>query len=131
MPSSGSTNFAFTKFSIPATYEEHQLVLNGDYVVNQKNTLAMRYFYSNNPQTLPLAGGIPGTPAHAQYSTTDAVLKLTTLISPTLVNELPGSFQRNLAATTDTTPGTPQQLGMTPIIPMTRLNCLIRCSLLV
>ena len=77
----------------------------------------MRYFYSNNPQTLPLAGGIPGTPAHAQYSTTDAVLKLTTLTLRPVVNELPGSFQRNLAATTDATPGTPQQLGMTPIIP--------------
>ena len=117
VPSSGTDNFAFQKFSIPATYEEHQLVLNGDYLVTSKNTLAMRYFYSNNPQTLPLAGGIPGTPAVAQYSTTDAALKLTTLVSPSIVNELRGSFQRNLAATTDSTPGSPQQIGMTPIIP--------------
>ena len=117
VPSSGTNSYAFTKFSIPASYKEHQVVLNGDYLISSKNTLAMRYFYSNNPETLPLAGGIPGTPAAAQYSTTDAVLKLTTLISPTLVNELRGSFQRNLAATTDTTPGTPQQIGMTPISP--------------
>jgi hypothetical protein len=117
VPSSGTSTYQFTKFSIPATYEEHQLILNGDYLISQKNTLAMRYFYSNNPQTLPFGAGIPGTPSQAQYSTTDAVLKLTTLVSPTFVNELRGSFQRNLAATTDTTPGTPQQIGMTPIIP--------------
>lgn len=117
IPGSGTGNYAQHVFEDPATYNEHQLILNGDFLVNAKNTLAMRYLYTNNPQTLPLSGGFPGAPAKSQYTNIDAVLKLTTVVTPTLVNELRGSFQRNLSATTDTTPATPQALGQTPIIP--------------
>jgi hypothetical protein len=115
----GSTNGGFqpTTITDPATYEEHQLILNGDYVINSKNTLAARYLYTNNPQTLPLLGGLPGAGGVALYSNTDAVLKLTTLLTPTLVNEARGSFQRNFQHETDTTPSTPQALGITPNIP--------------
>src|SRR5262249_50646780 len=42
---------------------------------------------------------------------------LTTSLRPTLINELRGSFQRNFEYETDTTPATPQQIGMTPMIP--------------
>jgi hypothetical protein len=117
IPGSGTGDVTPHIFTDPATYEEHQLILNGDYLISTKNTLAMRYLYTNNPQTLPLAGGFPGAPAQAKYSNTDAVLKLTTLVTPTLVNELRGSFQRNFQLETDTTPATPQSLGMTPNIP--------------
>src|SRR5579863_821271 len=117
IPSSGTGNFANTFITDPATYLEHQLILNGDYLVNQKNTLGMQYFYTQNPQTLPLSGGLPGAPAKVYYANTDAVLKLTTLVSPTLVNELRVSFQRNDELETDTTPATPQSLGQTPNIP--------------
>jgi hypothetical protein len=117
LPTNTTGNFLPTTITDPATYEEHQAIINGDYVISSKNTLAMRYLYTNNPQTLPLAGGLPGAPAHALYSNTDAVLKLTTLITPTLVNEARGSFQRNFQHETDTTPSTPQALGITPDIP--------------
>jgi len=117
IPSSGTSSFVNTFITDPATYEEHQLTLNGDYLISSKNTLGMRYFYTNNPQTLPLSGGLPGAPAHSFYSNTDAVLKLTTLVTPTFVNELRGSFQRNNAVSSDATPATPQSLGQTPMIP--------------
>ena len=117
IPTNTSGNFLPTTITDPATYEEHQLILNGDYVISSKNTLAMRYLYTNNPQTLPLLGGLPGAGGNAQYSNTDAVIKLTTLITPSMVNELRGSFQRNFQRETDTTPATPQALGITPIIP--------------
>jgi hypothetical protein len=117
IPGSGTGNYGNTVISDPATYEEHQLILNGDYLINSKNTLAMRYLYTNNPQTLPLSGGLPGAPGHNLYTNSDAVIKLTTLLTPTLVNELRGSFQRNLAFDTDSTPSTPQALGMTPEVP--------------
>jgi Carboxypeptidase regulatory-like domain len=96
IPTNNTGNFLPSTITDPATYQEHQLILNGDYVINSKNT---------------------GAPANVLYSNTDAVLKLTTLISPTLVNELRGSFQRNYQHETDTTPSTPQALGITPIIP--------------
>jgi Carboxypeptidase regulatory-like domain/TonB-dependent Receptor Plug Domain/TonB dependent receptor len=117
IPGSGTGSYANTVITDPATYEEHQLILNGDYVVNSKNTLAMRYLYTNNPQVLPLSGGLPGAPGHNLYTNTDAVIKLTTLVTPTLVNELRGSMQRNLAFDTDSTPSTPQALGITPMVP--------------
>jgi hypothetical protein len=117
IPGSGTGTYSQHVFEDPANYKEHQLILNGDYLVNTKNTLAMRYLYTNNPQVLPLSGGFPGAPANTQFTNTDAVLKLTTLVSSSLVNELRGSFQRNLSATTDTTPATPAQIGMTPITP--------------
>ncbi len=117
IPTNTSGNFLPTTITDPATYEEHQLILNGDYVINSKNTLAMRYLYTNNPQSLPLAGGLPGAPASVLYSNTDAVLKLTTLVTPSIVNELRGSFQRNFENEHDMTPSTPQALGYTPIIP--------------
>ena len=117
IPGSGTGNYSQTVISDPATYNEHQLILNGDYLINSKNTLAMRYLYTNNPQILPLSGGFPGAPANTLYTNTDAILKLTTVVKPSLVNELRASVQRNVARTTDTTPATPQQIGMTPIIP--------------
>jgi hypothetical protein len=117
IPGSGTGTYSQAVLSDPASYKEHQLILNGDYLLNNKNTLAMRYLYTKNPQVLPLAGGLPGAPATVQYSNTDAVLKLTTLLRPTLINELRGSFQRNFQYETDTTPATPQQIGMTPMIP--------------
>ncbi|HZR20679.1 MAG TPA: carboxypeptidase-like regulatory domain-containing protein [Verrucomicrobiae bacterium] len=117
IPSSGTAGFVSSFITDPATYEEHQLILNGDYLIDSKNTLATRYFYSNNPQILPLSGGLPGAPGKSFYSTTNAVIKLTTLVTPALVNELRGSFQRNNAVGTDITPATPQSLGQTPMIP--------------
>ena len=42
------------RFSLadPAYYTEHQLIANGDYLINSKNTLAVRYFWTADPQTL-------------------------------------------------------------------------------
>ncbi|MBV9506360.1 MAG: TonB-dependent receptor, partial [Acidobacteriia bacterium] len=117
VPGSGTGAFTPHLFSVPAQYTEHQAIVNVDYLLSSKNTLAARYFYTNDPQVIPLAGGLPGTPETNTFSNTDAVLKLTTLVSSTFVNEVRGSFQRNLATGTDTTPGSPLGIGMTPIIP--------------
>ena len=118
-PSSGATTLSNVAFSIPALYNADQMVINGDYLINSKNTLAMRYFYTRDPQTVPLNGNLPGEPSTDYYSNTDASIKLTTIISNSLVNELRASMQRNLARLSDTEiPGsTPQDLGITPLVP--------------
>jgi len=123
IPGSGISDFARRQYSIPAVYHEDQYVINGDYIVNPKNALAMRFFYTHNPQTVPFnTGGIPGTPIHNDYSNMNVVLKLTTQLKPTLINEARISGQRNYALGTDSTPGTPQGVGQTPIVPsMTEL----------
>ncbi len=117
-PSSGSSTLSNVAYSIPAIYNADQTVVNADYLINSKNTLAMRYFYTRDPQSIPLNGFLPGEPQTDYYSNTNASIKLTTIITNNLVNELRGSMQRNLARLTDTPiPGsTPQELGITPLV---------------
>jgi hypothetical protein len=107
-----------TNFSQPAIYNANQMVLNGDYLINSKNTLAMRYFYTRDPQLQTLGGFLPGTPTNQYYSNTNAVLKLTTIVSNAFVNEVRGSFQRNVAIANDTMPpgATNEQLGITGLV---------------
>ena len=105
-------------FSSPAIYNADQVILNGDYLVNSKNTLAMRYFYTRDPQLITLNQFIPGTPTNQYYSNTNAVLKLTTIVSSNFVNEVRGSFQRNVAIASDQMPpgATNEQLGITGLV---------------
>jgi hypothetical protein len=110
-------------FNSPAPFSENQYLVNSDYVVNSKNTLAMRFFYSTDPRTVnfntPIGGALPGAPMDVQYSNTNSVLKLTTIVTNTLVNEARASFQRFFSQATDQVPAgwTPQNLGITPIVP--------------
>ena len=118
----GSTNGSFqpTTFSIPAHFTEHQAVANMDWAINSKQNLSARFFTSQDPQTINFTnanGELPGTPASALYANTEAVLKLTSLLSNTLVNEGRLSYQRNIAIFSNGVPFTATQLGMTPINP--------------
>jgi hypothetical protein len=106
-------------FSIPALYHENQYVVNGDYVINSKQTLTTRYFYTLNPQTPFLGqngGDLPGTPENVVFGNQDAVVKLTSLVTNNFVNEARASFQRNTDNSSVTMPpgGTNTALGITP-----------------
>jgi hypothetical protein len=106
-------------FSLPALYRENQYVANGDWVINGKQTLTTRYFYTLNPQTPLLGqngGNLPGSPEHIVFGNQDAVLKLTSLVTSNFVNEARVSFQRNTDNSTVSMPvgGTNSQLGITP-----------------
>jgi hypothetical protein len=108
-------------FSIPSASTENQGLLNGDYLINSKNTLAMRYFYSSDPRTIPFpqfGNQLPGDPQSTYNSNTDAVVRLTTIVSNTFLNEIRGSFQRNLSVTSDAGPAgdTPAELGIKPLV---------------
>jgi hypothetical protein len=110
-------------FNIPAIYREDQIVANGDYLLNAKNSLAMRYFYSRGPRTVPfysvIGGGLPGAPQQGLYTNHAAALKLTTLATTSLVNEARISFQRLFSQLADSLPSgvAPQNLGITPMEP--------------
>jgi hypothetical protein len=118
-----NSTFGPVSFAQPALFDEKQTLVNGDYIINQKNTLAMRFFYSTDPRTMnfntPIGGALPGAPEDLQYSNTNAVLRLTTLVTNSFVNELRGSFQRLFTKASDDLPAgwTPQNLGITPIVP--------------
>jgi hypothetical protein len=118
-PGSGTSGYRTLSFSDPAIYNEDQLVANFDYVINSKHTLAGRYFYTNNPQTLTLGGELPGAPSLLGFSNHDAVLKLTSLVTNTIVNEARISYQRNLSTgNAAAPPGSDNSiLGITPMTP--------------
>jgi len=111
------------RFSSPAVAVEDQVLINGDYLVNSKNTLAARYFYTHDPRTIPfnsvIGGSLPGAPEKTYNSNTNSSLKLTTLLSNSLVNEMRASFQRNLVYNSDQLPSgdSPSNLGIVPIVP--------------
>jgi Carboxypeptidase regulatory-like domain len=108
-------------FDIPAIYTENQYVANSDWVINSKETLSTKYFYTHNPYVtfLGQAGGnLDGTPENILFGNHAAVLKLTSLVTNNFVNEARVSFQQNVNAATISMPpgGTPQELGMQPLV---------------
>jgi Carboxypeptidase regulatory-like domain/TonB dependent receptor len=116
----GSDNGGYEQhtFSIPAKYTGDQYISNVDYIINSKNTLAMRYLFSEDPQEVPFGSGVPGTPIFSYYANTNSVVRLTTLITNNVVNEAHATMQRNIANGTDkVTQYTAQSVGITPIIP--------------
>jgi hypothetical protein len=62
----------------------------------------MRYFLHARSANHSAERQSPGRAAADYYANTNASIKLTTIVSNTLVNELRGSMQRNLARLTDT-----------------------------
>ena len=118
MPGSTNGTFQQANLSIPSKYTGDQYVANVDYLMNSKNTLAMRYFFTEDPQTTPFSiANVPGTPSSTYYANTDASVKLTTLLSSTFINEIHGSLERNIANGSDTAPYTNQGVGITGIVP--------------
>jgi hypothetical protein len=87
--------------SDPILATEDQYLGNLDYVVNSKNTLSEKFFFSHDPQVQPftcLGGGCtPGAPTAVTYDAWSGTLKLTTVATSNFVNEAFFSFQRQTA----------------------------------
>jgi hypothetical protein len=88
-------------------------------LINSKHTLSGRYFYTTDPQRVPLGGELPGAPSLLGFSNTNSVLKLTSLLTNSIVNEARVSFQRNLATSNAAAPPNSDNsvLGITPMTP--------------
>ncbi len=118
-PSSSTSGYRQNVFSSPAIYNGDQEVANFDYVMNPKHTLSGRYFYTKDPQVIPLNGQLPGAPTKILFSNTYSVLKATSVLTNSLVNEARISYQRNLS--TQNAPAPPNSdnsiLGITPMSP--------------
>jgi len=109
-------------FSVPSIYNEDQFIINTDYHISTRHTLSQRYFYANDSETLSFAGlglapELPGAPQAATYTNHDGLVKLTSVFGNTFVNELRGSFQRNVTNDQTQIQLTDTQVGITPIVP--------------
>jgi hypothetical protein len=122
IPGNPTGQYGPVLFSSPDRYTEHQLVTNADYILNSKNTLQIRNFWSSSNTLQPISNNLPGTPITLLYGNVDAVVKLTTLLTGNFINELHVAGQRNAQHGSDTTVTTPQAIGQAPIVPtMTEL----------
>jgi hypothetical protein len=118
-PSSGTAGYRQASFSSPAIYNSDQELGNFDYIQSPKNTISGRWFYSKDPQVIPLNGQLPGAPTNITFSNTYAVLKATSILTNSLVNEGRVSYQRNLSAQNAPAPPNSDNsiLGITPMSP--------------
>jgi hypothetical protein len=115
----GSTNGDFQRvvYSSPAIYTGDQYIANFDYLLSSRHTLQGRYMFTEDPQTTPFGSTVPGTPVNTYYANTISNLKLTSLVTNSFINVARIAFQRNIANGSDKTSYTPQQVGITPIVP--------------
>lgn len=117
IPGNPTGQYGPVLYSEPDIYNENQTVDNVDYVINSKNTFAARFFWTSSNTLSPISGNLPGTPITLQYNNIDPVLKLTTLVTNSLVNEVHVAGQHNGQHGSDSTVTTPQAIGQATIVP--------------
>jgi hypothetical protein len=117
--------------AVPTRANEDQYLGNIEYLLNTKNTVYQKFFYSKDPQdqSFTCLDGIgnlvnscaPGAPENVKYTSLNETLKLTTVATSNLVNEALFSFVRT---TTVAVPGnyiTACAIGVTP--PLANGSC--------
>jgi len=122
IPGSGTSGTKQVLFSIPAKYREDQYIANGDWIINTNHSLQVRYMTADNPYVYQLNGQLPGRTQTDARSNQSGVLRLTSILSPTLVNQARVSFQRIIERGSEVVPYTPQQVGIKPLIDITCCN---------
>jgi hypothetical protein len=125
LPGSGRATFQNTNISKPAKYREDQELFNVDYLLSNKHTLAGRFFNSYSPSTLSFAGAniVPGFNVSHHYSNTTEVLKLTSVLTPSLVNEARLSSHRDISNPNGNDSGlSDHQFSVTPVSPYQDYN---------
>jgi hypothetical protein len=126
IPGSGTSGSVSRFFSFPAKFSEDQYLSNVDYAITPKNTLQMKYMFTNVPFTYTGLNGafgqLPGRVQTDRRSNTSAVLRWTSIVSNNFVNEARASFQRVIQDGSEVVPYTPQQVGIKPLIDSTCCN---------
>src|SRR6185295_16315525 len=122
IPGSGTAGTVQRLISRPAKYTEDQYIANADWVLTSKHTLQMKYMFSDNPFRYELQGQLPGRVQSDHRSNTSSLVRLTSVLTPSVVNQARMSFQRIIQDGTDTVPYTPQQVGIKPLVDIACCN---------
>jgi len=97
IPTPTAANGTFTG-STPSVYNENQFNANFDYRFNDKNTLSIKSFFSNAPQTLVLPsflGGGPNVPGYGNFQQNNnrlVSMQYVHIFSPNVFNELRAGY---------------------------------------
>src|SRR5262249_17668091 len=94
IPGSGTSGTRQTLFSIPAKYREDQYIDNGDWILNPAHSLQLRLMRAKNPYEYQLNGQLPGRFAIDDRSNQSGLLRLTSILTPAVVNQARVSVQR-------------------------------------
>jgi hypothetical protein len=122
IPGSGTSGTKQVLFSIPAKYREDQYIANGDWIISANHSLQARFMTAKNPYEYQLNGQLPGRTQRDDRRNQSALLRLTSILSPALVNQARVSFQRIIERGSEVVPYTPQQVGIKPLIDITCCN---------
>ena len=97
----------------PAKFEANMGVGDLDYLVNDKDRLALKFFTQTNPTTNPFGGSATlGFAKVTQAGAQTATLDNTTILSPTMTWQNKASFVREVTYGQTTQPFTPGSLGI-------------------
>ena len=127
LASGPNAGLGFSSYSIPSTYNEQQFLINMNYVISRKHTLAGRFYYGA-ADTLRSFGSAftrspeaPNTPGFPQkQSDTDyiASFKLISLLNASISNELRFAVTRFNSRQAGSGVPSAASLGMTPADPL-------------
>src|SRR5262245_32906673 len=90
--------------------------------MNSAHSLQVRLMKAKNPYEYQLSGQLPGRFATDKRSNESGILRLTSILSPAIVNQARVSVQRIIERGSETVPYTPQQVGIKPLIDATCCN---------
>ncbi len=118
----GSSNGAFqtVSYSIPSRFREDQVLLNTDYVLTGREKITEKFFYSHDPETRNFTGGpdqLPGFQMMALSGHIYGLVRLSSVLTGNLLNELSVSGQRNIWNRTPRIPFTNEEVGISSVIP--------------
>jgi hypothetical protein len=118
----GATTNGPVTYSDPAIYNDHQGIGNFDYIISQNETLSGRYFFDTDPTNAPFSCGlgfpspcVPGSSVFTEYGNQASSLRLTSILTQSLVNEVTAGYQRNAVRNNEGIPFTDSQIGMQPV----------------
>ncbi len=101
-------------FSTPSRFNEDQYMLNLDWLYSSKTTFNERFFLASSNQTVAFpAANVPGFPNHSQNYFVSGSIGHSYVFSPTLLNQVRFGFNRIRTTTTQDTPFTFSQIGVT------------------
>lgn len=101
-------------FSVPSRFDENQYMINLDWLQSAKSTFNERFFLASSDQTIAFpAANIPGFPDSSENFFVSGSIAHTYVFSATLLNQVRFGFNRLRTTTTQQTPFTFSQIGVT------------------
>lgn len=120
-PTSNGGLVGIATFSSPLTYNEAQGLGNIDYTISPKNTLALRSYFDRDTTVTPYTSTLPNGGSASLNGHKISSAKLTSLITPNLVNQVQFSYDYSRASARSLIPFTNAGFGMTPSNPTSTL----------